>query len=344
MKRSDFRTAHKTLKSGPRIYYYAISTGKRFWSSAALIEAPYPKDFTDAFDAVDNPTGDCAALIDAYLESPKFLSLASKTRADYSRCLSAARKRFGSTSIDRIESREFRGEIIDWQEEIGATAPRSADMHVSSFSIALGYAHRKGKILHNPAANTEALYQKSEAKEPWSQDDINNFLSDCPRKAEDAFRLGMLTGLRVSDLAAIRWSSWQEDYLIVRTSKGQGNRTAVIPITLEGRTFLTELKNRQLRSSHGLQPYMLTKEDGRPCKPRVVSALINDRAKVLGIAATAHQLRNTYATVLVEAGIPEEEIAGVMGWSVAQVKELIRIYVKPHAIAAAHIKRLSKSG
>lgn len=154
----------------------------------------------------------------------------------------------------------------------------------------------------------------------------------------------MLTGLRVSDLATLRWSDVQDNHIKKVTSKGRGKRIAVLPLVPEAQTFLAGLKRQQVLSEAGLQPNLITKGNGQPMKPETVSAIVNGRAKELGIDRTAHNLRNTYATVLVKAGIPDEEIAGIMGWNIVQVRELIRIYVKPEAIAQAHIERLSKSG
>lgn len=342
MKRSDFRTTHKKLASGPRIYYYAKSSGACFYTSTKLIEAPYPQDFIDKFNEVNTIAGECADMIDAYLESPRFLGLSPQTQDGYRRSLILAKAKFGHRTASQMEQRAFRGEIIDWQEEYAKRSPRAADLHVVALNCALNYAHRKGKLMVNPAANIEPIYVKSETKEPWTDEEATLFLrSDCPHSAANAFKLAKYTGMRVSDLAAIRWNAWSTDHIKVITSKGGGRRIAILPLTTEAQSFLSELKRQQTNSAHGLQPTMLTGDTGRPLKAATVSDLINRRAAALGIDKTAHQLRNTYATLLVHAGIPEDEIAGIMGWSLAQVKELIRIYVKPDVIAAAQIERIN---
>ena len=345
MKRSDFRTTHKKLASGPRIYYYAKSSGACFYTSTKLIEAPYPQNFIDKFNEVNTIAGECADMIDAYLDSPRFVGLAPQTQQGYRRSLTLAKAKFGQRTASQMEQRAFRGEIIDWQEDHAKTSPRAADLHVTALSCALNYAHRKGKLMVNPAANIEPIYTKNETKEPWSEEDAALFLrSDCPRNAANAFRLAKYTGLRVRDLAALRWDAWHKDHIKVVTSKGRGRRIAVFPLTSEASEFVSQLKSEQMNSSHGLQPTMLTSDFGAPLKPATISDMINRRAAALDIEKTAHQLRNTYVSLIVKAGIPEDEIPGIMGWSLSQVKELIRIYVKPEVIAQAQIERLKNVG
>ncbi len=356
----EYRTTYKKLASGrTKIYYYTKPGGTRFFD---VMDKPIEPPFSDAFHrayrlALDTEApkleGDCAQMIVDFLESHRFASLSAATQEGYRRDLGDARNRFGTASARVMEDRRFRGKVIAWQAEIANRSPRRADLCVVALRAAFEYARDRGALDRNPAAGIKPIYKSKDDKRPWSAQEIAIFLCDrpqtiegrkvpgCPQDVSDIFRLAMYTALRRTDLAEITWDAWKGSHIQWQTSKGRGRRTAVIPLTADAQAFLHDLKRRQAGSPHGLQRTMLVGASGRSMTPSTVGKKVNKRADALGIDNTLHRHRNTYATLLVKADFEPREIAGIMGWSIDQVHELIRIYVKQDVIVAAQVARLT---
>ena len=338
-----YRTTHKKLASGRLKIYYYTEAGTRFFDCMDNpMSQPFPAAFLKAWqEAVDNepgsgkPEGDCAQFIEDYLASDKFLSRAEATRAGYQYALDIARKEFGGASIPVMEDRRFRGAIINWQHECAKVSRRQADLNVQALSLALGYAHARGLILHNPAADLPNLYERPDDKRPFDEWMTTAFLDGASQTASDAYLLARHTGLRRTDLARITWPSWKGDYIEWTTSKGRGKRLVIIPLTPDAQSFLTGLKARS-----GDAVTLLTGDRGRPVQPRRIGDLVNDRCDLLGIDRTLHNLRNTYATDCIRAGFSDEDIAETLGWSIDDVKAMKRVYVARDEINAAKIRKL----
>lgn len=343
-----FRTTHKTLASGRvKIYYFTKPGGTRFFDVMDKpLSQPFPESFCrahrEALEGEGDPVeGEFAQMVLDYFLSPGFAKKAPVTQADYRRDAEVARVPFGRASATVIEDRRFKGKIIRWHENLAKSSPRRADLCLTVLREILKYALQRGVLLHNPAAGIPGLWTRPDDKRPWTAAEIALFLADdCPQPSSDAFHLAMFTGMRRTDLANVTWTAFNDVDIQWETSKGRGRRTVIVPLTPEGIDFLNNLKRRQLNSPLGLQRTILTGAQGRSVTPATVGKLVNDRAKKLEIDNTLHRHRNTYATLLVKADFRPEEIAGIMGWDVAEVDELIRIYVHRDVIVAAQARRL----
>lgn len=357
MKPSDFRTTHKRLASGRvRIYYYTRRCGTRFFQNMDhQLSAPYPEAFIAAFQqALETeretnkvPTdGEIGCFLRQYERSPDFQKLALATQQAYRRDMVKIRHKFGGAPAPREQADylAMRKDIVDWHEEIARSSPRRADSVLTVFRNALAYATRKGLLLTNPAADLQAAYSAPDDKRPWAPQEIATFLAASPQDAADIFHVAMYTGLRRTDLVQLTWAAIGEHEVEWKTSKSRGKRTVIIPLTDQAKQFFQDLKRRQMESDLGLQRTVITGARGKSLTANALQKKINARAKDLGIYNTLHRLRNTYATLLVKAGFEDSEIAGIMGWTVDDVKELKRIYVHRDVIVADQVRRLREAG
>lgn len=371
----EFRTTHKRLAGGRKKVYYYSEAGTRFWTNMDFQMAPpFPEAFLRAYQAAldeerearsTRPEGDIAGYILEYLASDKFSRLAEQTRLAYRRDLDLARIKFGSAPrpVSAEDYLAFRADIVSWHDELARSSPRRADHILTVFRNALDHATRRGKLLHNPAADLETSYERPDDKRPWSPQDIAAFLQGDPEKkiepvtqdVSDIFHVGLYTGLRRTDVVALTWSAIGRQEIEWQTSKSRGRRTVIIPLVEEATTFFADLRRRQSEAARkrqdGVQEIglvlpttVITGARGLPLAPSAIQKKVNERAKALGLDVTFHRLRNTYATLLVKAGIRPEEIAGIMGWTIADVHELIRIYVHRDVIVAAQVRKLREAG
>jgi integrase len=341
-----FRTTHKRLASGRiKIYYYTVPGGTRFFDNMDhQLLAPFPEAFkrlhAETVESEPNggkPEGACGKFIAEFIGSPNFSSKAKATRDGYAYSLQLARDSFGTASVKVIEDRRFRGKIIEWQHNCAKSSPRQADLNIQALSLALGYAHARGLLLHNPAANLPNVYERPDDKQPWSDAECDLFLAGATQSEFDAFMLARSTGLRRTDLAKITWSAFRDTHIEWLTHKGRGKRLVIIPLSDDAKSFLLALRERQ-----GDCVTMLTGDRGKPVQPRRIGDLVNKRAAKLAIGRTIHNLRNTYATDLIRADFSDDDVAETLGWSINDVKHMKRIYVQREEINSAKISRLQQ--
>jgi site-specific recombinase XerD len=343
----DFTTSHKRLASGRLRVYYYTRAGTRFFATDDAQEAPpYSEALKAAYAraaATAPALGDCAAFFADYLASRRFGELSPATQDGYRRDLALAAEAFGDTSIEDMHTLAFRASLVDWHDELAGRSPRRADLAMIAVRMALEYATRRGRLLHNPADNLQTAWQRPDDKRPWPQEDIDLFLKDAPQETADAFLTIFYSALRRTDAVALAWPAIGRQEIQWQTSKSRGRRTVIIPLVDEAVAFFAGLRMRQMRSPLGLQRTVITGARGGPVTPAMLHKMINERAHDLGIENSMHRLRNNYASLLVKAGFDDSSIAGVMGWTVQDVAELKRIYVHKDIIVAAQVRQLREA-
>lgn len=344
-----FRTAHSRLANGrTKVYYYTKPGGAKFYQCWDVpLQEPFPDDFVEAFvkatrsEMLSEVSGDVASLILAFKESRQYESLSGATKEYYDRDLRLAIDRFGNYSFADIHNGTLRREIAAWHDGIAHRSPRRADLCVSTLSAALGHAFARGEISLNPAIGIKKAWKCPHDKTPWTNEEISRFLENCPDTTKDIFLLAMYTGLRRTDLANITWDAFNGQDIEWKTSKSRQRNTVLVPLATEGISFVSGLKRRWLsKAKFDGTRTMLLSANGRKMTPHTLGKKVNERARKLGIRKTLHRHRNTYATILVQAGFDPHEIAGIMGWSYGEVQQLIRLYVHRDEIIRAQVKKL----
>ncbi len=334
------------LADGSVVYYYYTKRkgGVRFWTSPKKLrwDTPLPIEFVraynEAMDETPEAEGDIAQFITDYLASDAMPP--SKARRDeinyYQKII---RDQFGKTSAQAVQHPRFRKILRKWRQERFGHSPRQADIAIGVFSLILQFALDDGLIDVNRAQGMKKLYKAPGDKVPIPPQHIEMFMASAKPYVADALQLALYTGLRVSDLAAVSWSHDKGDHIWIETHKRK--RNARIPITTDARRFLDALKAKQV-SQHGMQLTMLVGQKGRPMLPKTITRMISDQFKALELPHTAHRARNTFATMLLKSGFSHEETALIMGWSMKDVEEMIRVYVDVDQVVSAAIARMEK--
>lgn len=334
------------LADGSQVYYYYTKRkgGVRFWTSPTKLrwDMPLPVEFVraynEAIDQTPEAEGDIAQFIEDYLASdamPK--SKARRDEIDYYQKI--IREKFGRTSAAAAQDPRFRKILRRWRQERFGHSPRQGDLAIGVFSLVLQFAVDDGLIDVNRAKGMKKLYKAPNDKAPIPPEDVERFLATAKPHVADALQLAMYTGMRVNDLSQLSWPSFMGNYIARKTTKR--NRLARIPLPPGAQSFIEGLKRRQTEQ-HGLQLTMLVGEKGRPMRSKTVTRIISDHFKSLQMQHTAHRARNTYATMLLKAGFSAEEVALIMGWSLKDVEEMIRVYVDVDQVVSAAIARMER--
>jgi integrase len=159
------------------------------------------------------------------------------------------------------------------------------------------WALRVGLIHHDPTASIELAKIPHRLPHPVSTRDLERLLASTKGDTRVMIILAAYAGLRISEIAALRFEDIEHDRLTVRNGKGGKDRTipmadeitANLPVRPDGRVF---------PSAH---------------RPDHVGGRIKRAMDRLQINNSAHGLRHSFGTELARRKVPIEVIAQMMG-------------------------------
>lgn len=319
----------KRLASGEdrwRIYAYrggpCIHTqdGARPHITQGILDLAYAerrhKGRPDSFDTI----------INAYSNSPDYLGLKPRTRADYRTWLDRISQKWGTAPIRAFNAPDAKPTLIKWRDSMAAT-PRAADRAIGTLATLLDWAQDRGLVAQNPARGIKHLHKVNRADLIWEDRHWKAVAKIAPH-IHRVLVLASLTGLRQGDLLALQAEQIGPDYIATTTAKTGGE--AVIPMHAElARALRGPFKGAVLRNSLA-QPWTTSgfKSSWRKVKPK-------------GFDRRFHDLRGTFVTRLCIAGFTDPEIADIIGWSVDRVAAIRLRYVDRARVARARAERLS---
>lgn len=322
-------------------YYYAWKGGPRIWSGEKLpIVIPPDHPVVEAFHEAhknaeaQRPDGFVSGLIEQFERSTDFLAMAETTRYQWSRWLRRIDDRFGEMEIAALDDRGVRTEFKTWRDEY-ADRPRSADYAMQVLSRLLAYAKETGKIDFNRAAGIRRLSRSNQRAELiWTEEDIARAVAHPKTEPETALaiELAALCGLRRSDLIALRWDQIDDIEIVIPASKTRAERDARIPILAQTRLLLERIPQRSV--------CILTAPNGKPWKPSYLTQRVHAAAARANVDRKLHDLRGTFVTRLIIAGLSDAEIADITSWTVKAVSRMRRTYVSRRAVNKAIVVRL----
>ena len=218
-------------------------------------------------------------------------------------------------------------------------SPTTVQLVHQVLSKALSDAVNDGLLAANPAAKVKAPARNTPEMHTWSREQASLFLRHVDGERLFAmWRLFLTAGMRRGEVAALRWQDVDLDRasLSVRqtgnivggvwtvgTPKGRKDASAKSRrLSLDAGTVeaLRRHRTRQLqeRMAWGAawQDYGLVfvREDGSPLNPSTIGQQLTVRAKRAGLPhVRVHDLRHTYATLALEAGIHPKVVSERLG-------------------------------
>lgn len=155
---------------------------------------------------------------------------------------------------------------------------------------------------------------------------IEKYIADNPDMMNLGVALTFETGLRVGEIAALKWSDYMGDFLSVTRTEikyigEHGERIADVRESTKGREGHRQVILNdnavsiieKLKAYTGDQEWMFSK-GGQRIKAKWLSLEITKICKELNLPHRSfHKIRKTYATKLIDAGVPEKVIMKQMG-------------------------------
>ncbi len=274
------------------------------------------------------------AMAAAYMQSPEFRRLATTTRKDYRSALTnfCRDDRFGLKPLKFFDQPGAVTELVQWRDSMSHT-PRTADMHIAVVGALFSWGRSTGRTLASPIAPIKKLHRTRREEIIWDANSLAKLKAAASQEVWLVAHIASLTGLRQGDLLSLTWNEVEDKFISLRTKKR--GRWALIPLTTEARAAFRAIPKR------GIQVFHTSR--GQPwtaCGFRASFGTAKSRGGIDGLRF--HDLRGTAATNFAAAGLNEDDLATIMGWSLDRVKLIIRLYVQKEKMAEGMLRRMAQ--
>jgi len=263
--------------------------------------------------------------------------------------------RIGGTLLSRIDApmlNRLYGDLLTSGGRNGGPLSTTTvhGVHVT-ISRALKDAMKWGKLSRNVAAAADPPRPSSEKRVPWSADQLRAFAASV---AEDRlaalWQLAMTTGMRRGELAGLRWQDVDLDagsirvssarvvvnYAVVTGSPKSASSERTIGLDAGTVQALRTHRRRQLEERMAFGPewpetgLVFVKEDGAPYHPDNLTRAFAAAARKAGLPAIRlHDVRHSYATAGLEAGVTMKVMSDRLGHSTISITADLYSHVRP---------------
>mgnify|MGYP001766562882 CR=1 FL=1 len=325
----------KMLASGKIVtYWYAWKGGPR------LPGKPGSAEFMAAYNEAATakrkpPAGVLLSLMAGYQESDDFLSLASRSRADYVKQIKKIEVEFGDFPIAALADRRTRGEFLAWRDRLAVASRRQADYAFQVLARILSWSKDRGLINVNPCEKSGRLYRATRAEMVWTDADEASFLAKAPKHLHLALLLALWTGQRQGDLLRLPWSAYDGER--IRLRQGKTGVRVVVPVGAPLKAALDSIERKS--------PIILVNSEGKPWTADGFRSSWGKAAEKAGIAdLTFHDLRGTAVTRLALAGATEAEIVTLTGHTLRDVRSILDAHylARDPALGESAIRKLER--
>lgn len=291
-----------------------------------------------AAERIDSTTVSGFAAV--WRSSPAWQGMAETTRAVWGPKLSVIEAKWGMVPLSVFGDRRVRDRVIAWRDSFSAT-PRTADYYVQVLSAFLAYGVERGRLSINVADGITGLYKGgNRAAIVWDALEREVLSDALDWQLDDAFKLACLTGLRRGDLVNVPLSAVWQHAIVWQTSKSGRERTVTVPLYPRLLAHIETLRTRQ--RAPGVDTLLVTTK-GKPWSPGGLTGSFNRVRDAIGFDKHLHDARGTFVTELCLAGLTDEQVAGIVGWSPTRVAEIRRIYVDQARTVVAIGERLANA-
>jgi integrase len=202
-------------------------------------------------------------------------------------------------------------------------------------------AHRDAYLLENPAAYLETVRNRAnERRRPFTIEEIRSLLSIADPEWKSLIRLGLYTGQRLADLAALTWANVDLERNEIRLTTRKTGRRLTIPIAGPLREYLVSVSGSDdLAAPLHLKAFNTLAKDGRAASlsNEFVGLLsqagfreeqthkgrgIGRNTKRAASKLSFHSLRHTAVSLLKDAGIPQATVMELIGHDSEQMSAL----------------------
>ena len=272
---------------------------------------------------------------EAYLATT---DLRSTTLANYRRWLRLyLRPSLGRFLLTQVTPLHIQEAVQAWQKRPGKQQPYLARATLNNIIVLLRHSLDQAVqwtlIPNNPAHGIRLRSASPHAIRWWTPEEAQQFLAISDQhRLGIAFRLALFGGLRIGEVAGLRWQdvNWDDQTVTIRVTviANQGPARLSTPKTHKSqRTIKVDQqilgplkawqhaqKIERLAKGWAATDQIITTRKGTLCRPHTLNTILDRlirRAQVQDIRF--HDLRHTHATWLAQAGVSPKVIADRLG-------------------------------
>ena len=237
-------------------------------------------------------------LVDQFESS--YTNWSETTRAGARTILKNVRLEWGYLPLTSVTS----GRIEQYLARMGTTrSPSTINRYLATLKTLFKCATRWGYLADEPTALIKMQREQQHIPEAFTREQLEAILNALPSFAQRIGTVAADTGMRRSEIQRLVWNDIDLDQatIIVRDSKNRKPR--IIPMTRRVRALIGRMWDESTQdSSETLLPFDSIKKS-------MITA-----GKNLGIGHIHfHQFRHTYITLLLEAGVPINQVQYLAG-------------------------------
>ena len=224
----------------------------------------------------------------------------------------------------------------------GKLSNKTINKHLVNINCIMDYAMRKLRIINsNPCDQVDKLKEEKFEGKAVGEDEIRKLFDLVEgHRLEVVVHLGAALGLRLSEICGLHWEDidFKRGRIHIRnarlriakqdvkkgTKTEQSNRVLVVPLPLLEVLQRERERQKFLKKKHGTNyiesPYVVRNEDGYLVSPKTWSKIFGnfiEKHKFEDIRL--HDLRHSYATIMIKRKVPIKTIQKMTGHSSTQI-------------------------
>lgn len=296
------------------------------------------------------PQDTLACLIEDF-RSPscaEWQKIAKSTRANYTTWLGRIGDRFGAIPLEVFHDRRIREDVLQWRDQ-WAHQPRSADAAIQCFARLLSWGYGRGKLPCNVLTDIPSLYDVDRSDLIWEPQHFAIFMPVACVEVQEAVDLAVVTGLRRGDIVELPWTAVGDHAIVWWTNKSGKRAEVTIPLLPEARAVLDrirarhadEMADRPEAKRKPLPATVLSNSRWQPWTASGFGSRFNDAKVESGLDRNFHDLRGTFATRCMLAGLTDQQIADILGWTAEEVSVIRKKYVNQARVVIELGKRIA---
>lgn len=223
---------------------------------------------------------------------------------------------FGTMKLDAISNRDI--ERYKACKISQSYSPQTINLHLGCLHCLFQCAVNWGILVVNPATGVKKLKTRKDTWDFLTFEEADQFMQAVPEHWQPLFFCALRTGMRKGELMALRWRDVDFQRRVVRVAnsiyKGELHPTKSFK-TREIR-ISTDLLRSLLPLRGNNSEFVFPAGNGGPLHPKTINRPLNTANKNSGVKRIRfHDLRHTFASHLVMAGVPVKVVQELLGHS-----------------------------
>lgn len=264
---------------------------------------------------------------------------------DLQRLVTFSEQTLNYSHVDQIK----REDILLQLSELNSSGlkPTTITRYLTTLRRFFAFLKMEGLINENPMTTISLPKKREHLPEVLTLDEVDRLLAtpdvETVLGLRDRAILETLyaTGLRVSELVAIRLNDWHEDMGFIRTI-GKGDKERIVPLGEIAQDwisrYLEESRPKLVRNEDGTKDCLFLNFHGNPLTRQGIWKNLKAYVQKAGIQknVTPHTLRHSFATHILENGADLRIVQELLGHTDISTTQ---IYTHIHA---EHMKQIYK--